>query len=65
MNKKYTTPLPPYEMWGSRKTSGDGLANKKTSALAMAKWTEPQTPQVCHSNLGIGINALINSSMVL
>ena len=29
MYKKYTTPCPIYGMWGSRKTSCDGLSNKK------------------------------------
>ena len=29
MYKKYTTSLPFYGMWGSRKTSWDGPANKK------------------------------------
>ena len=28
-NKKYTTPCPNHGMWGSRKTSSDGSANKK------------------------------------
>ena len=30
MYKKYTTSLPFYGMWGSRKTPRDGPANKKT-----------------------------------
>ena len=32
-NKKYTTPCPIYGMWGGRKTSWDGSANKKNNVL--------------------------------
>ena len=33
MYKKYTTSLPFYGMWGSRKTSWDGPANKKLALV--------------------------------
>ena len=40
MYKKYTTPLPSYEMWGSKKTSWDGPANKKTFYILVWHRTE-------------------------
>ena len=41
MYKKYTTPLPFYGMfWGIRKTSWDGLVNKKDSGFPLICYFE-------------------------
>ena len=40
MYKKHTTPLPSYEMWGSKKTSWDGPTNKKTFYIPVWHRTE-------------------------
>ena len=38
MYKKYTTRQPSHGMWGSRKTSYDGPANKKNFFIQTVRW---------------------------